>query len=150
MSEQVPRLRTSVFGEVQDLRARRKSCRARAGSPAAGQVACVAAGRVGELAARLRRRVFFDRCAERYPCRALRNAGAAEERSWRRVGRRCFAALERAGLKDLQVYLEYANDRAAGGVWTGCCGLRARWRARAWWVELKQWQELPCSWMRSG
>ncbi|MFI9376317.1 DNA/RNA helicase domain-containing protein [Streptomyces parvulus] len=142
MSEQVPRLRTSVVGEVQDLRDAARAVRAPvAGEPvAAGAVACVAAGRVGELAARLGDASFFARCAERYRAAGFGTPGAAEERSWRRSWPPLFAALERAGLKDLQVYLEYATPGGGrrldallvGAAPGGGLGLVV--------VELKQWQ----------
>jgi hypothetical protein len=108
--------------------------------PAAGAVACVAAGHIGGVAALLQEKAFFSRCAARYRAAGFGTPGAAEERSWRNSWPPLFAALVRAGLEDLQVYLEYGtpgggrrlNALLVGAAPTSALGLVV--------VELKQWQ----------
>lgn len=112
--------------------------------PAAGAVACVAAGRAGDIAALLQEDAFYSRCAARYRAAGFGTPGSAEERSWRNSWPPLFAALMRAGLEDLQVYLEYGTPgggrrldallvgAAPGAAPAGVLGLVV--------VELKQWQ----------
>ncbi|MER6297927.1 hypothetical protein ABT153_34270, partial [Streptomyces althioticus] len=108
--------------------------------PAAGTVACVSAGRVGDIAARLEDETFFSRCAALYRAAGFGTPDAAEERSWRGSWPPLFAALVRAGLEDLQVYLEYGTPGGGrrldallvGAAPDGVLGLVV--------VELKQWQ----------
>ncbi len=103
-------------------------------------VACVAAGRVGDIAALLEEEAFFSWCAARYRAAGFGAPGAAEERSWRNSWPPLFAALVRAGLEDLQVYLEYGTPGGGrrldalliGAAPDGVLGLVV--------VELKQWQ----------
>jgi hypothetical protein len=112
----------------------------------------VAAGRVGDIAALLQEEAFFSRCAARYRAAGFGTPDAAEERSWRNSWPPLFTALMRAGLEDLQVYLEYgtpgggrrldalligatpdeAPGRVPGEAPGGVLGLVV--------VELKQWQ----------
>ncbi|WP_193777459.1 nuclease-related domain-containing protein, partial [Streptomyces sp. E5N298] len=105
-----------------------------------GPVACAAGGRVGDIAAALDEASFLSRCAARYRAAGFGVLGAAEERSWRKSWPPLFAALVRAGLKDLQVYLEYGTPGGGrrldallvGAAPGGALGLVV--------VELKQWQ----------
>ncbi|MEU5255145.1 DNA/RNA helicase domain-containing protein [Streptomyces longwoodensis] len=107
---------------------------------AVGAVACVAAGRVSDIAARLQEEAFYSRCAARYRAAGFGTLGAAEERSWRNSWPPLFEALVRAGLEDLQVYLEYGTPGGGrrldallvGAAPGGVLGLVI--------VELKQWQ----------
>ncbi|MEU6804969.1 DNA/RNA helicase domain-containing protein [Streptomyces neyagawaensis] len=105
-----------------------------------GPVACAAAGRVGDIAGALGEAAFLSRCAARYRAAGFGAPGAAEERSWRNSWPPLFAALLRAGLKDLQVYLEYGTPGGGrrldallvGATPGGGLGLVV--------IELKQWQ----------
>ncbi|CAL9279464.1 DNA/RNA helicase domain-containing protein [Streptomyces sp. SudanB52_2052] len=105
-----------------------------------GPVACAAAGRVGDIAAALDKAAFLSRCAARHRAFGFGDPGAAEERSWRNSWPPLFAALVRAGLKDLQVYLEYGTPGGGrrldallvGAAPGGALGLVV--------IELKQWQ----------
>ncbi|GAA2705152.1 DNA/RNA helicase domain-containing protein [Streptomyces anthocyanicus] len=105
-----------------------------------GPVACAAGGRVGDIAAVLDEAAFLSGCAARYRAGGFGVLGAAEERSWRNSWPPLFAALVRAGLKDLQVYLEYGTPGGGrrldallvGAAPGGALGLVV--------IELKQWQ----------
>ncbi|MFF0009769.1 DNA/RNA helicase domain-containing protein [Streptomyces tibetensis] len=105
-----------------------------------GPVACAAAGRVGDISAALDEAAFLGRCAARYRASGFGVPGAAEERSWRNSWPPLFAALMQAGLKDLQVYLEYGTPGGGrrldallvGATQGGGLGLVV--------IELKQWQ----------
>ncbi|MGY4966672.1 DNA/RNA helicase domain-containing protein [Streptomyces sp. 900105245] len=100
----------------------------------------MAAGRVGDIAVSLEDPAFFGRCAARYRAAGFGTLDPAEERSWRNSWPPLFAALVRAGLKDLQVYLEYGTPGGGrrldallvGAAQGGALGLRI--------MELKQWQ----------
>ncbi|MEV5903399.1 DNA/RNA helicase domain-containing protein [Streptomyces sp. NPDC052127] len=72
-------------------------------------VACAAAGRVGEVAARLKGASFIGGCVARYRAAGFGEPGEGELRSWRRSWPPLMAALVRAGLSDVQVYLEYGT-----------------------------------------
>ncbi|MGW5609534.1 DNA/RNA helicase domain-containing protein [Streptomyces sp. NPDC003753] len=103
-------------------------------------MACVAAGRAGDLAAVVGDPSFLGRCVDRYRAAGFGVPSAAEERSWRNSWPALFAALVRAGLSDLQVYLEYGTPGGGrrldalvvGAAPGGSLGLVV--------VELKQWQ----------
>ncbi|MGY0071693.1 DNA/RNA helicase domain-containing protein (plasmid) [Streptomyces sp. QTS137] len=109
--------------------------------PAAAEaVACVAAGRVGDIAALLEEEAFFSRCAARYRAAGFGTPGAAEERSWRNSWPPLFAALVRAGLKDLQVYLEYGTPGGGRRLDALLVGVGPGGELVLVVVELKQWQ----------
>ncbi|MFF9221461.1 DNA/RNA helicase domain-containing protein [Streptomyces viridosporus] len=116
----------------------------RAQSPAvmepAKAVACVAAGRVGDIAALLEEEAFFSRCAARYRAAGFGAPDAAEERSWRNSWPPLFAALVRAGLKDLQVYLEYGTPGGGRRLDALLVGVGPGGKLVLVVVELKQWQ----------
>ncbi|MFB6963484.1 DNA/RNA helicase domain-containing protein [Streptomyces sp. NPDC056309] len=100
----------------------------------------MAAGRVGDIAASMEDAAFIGRCAARYRAAGFGTPDPAEERSWRNSWPPLFEALMRAGLKDLQVYLEYGTPGGGrrldvllvGAALGGTLGLTI--------VELKQWQ----------
>ncbi|MFI5979166.1 DNA/RNA helicase domain-containing protein [Streptomyces sp. NPDC051452] len=99
----------------------------------------MAADRVGHLAASVQDPAFFGRCAAQYRAAGFGTLDPAEERSWRNSWPPLFTALVRAGLKDLQVYLEYGTPGGGrrldallvGAGPGGALGLVV--------VELKQW-----------
>ncbi|MFE0477347.1 DNA/RNA helicase domain-containing protein [Streptomyces sp. NPDC058947] len=101
---------------------------------------CVAAGRAGDLAAVVGDPSFTARCAARYRAAGFGVPSAAEERSWTNSWPALLAALVRAGLSDVQVYLEYGTPGGGrrldallvGAAPGGALGLVV--------VELKQWQ----------
>lgn len=111
---------------------------AAAAEPAAG-VRCVAAGRVREIAASAGDPAFVDRCVKRYTAAGFGIPDEAEVRSWRNSWPPLLEALMRAGLSDLQLYLEYGTPGGGqrldallvGGAAKGAMGLVI--------VELKQW-----------
>ncbi|MET7565916.1 DNA/RNA helicase domain-containing protein [Streptomyces sp. NPDC005479] len=110
------------------------------GAAAAGVVACAAAGRVSEIAAHVDDPSFLKACAARYTAAGFGVPGDAEMRSWRNSWPPLLEALGRAGLSDLQVYLEYGTPGGSrrldallvGAGPDGVLGLVV--------VELKQWQ----------
>lgn len=105
-----------------------------------GPVACAAAGRVGDIAAALDEAAFLGRCAARYRAAGFGYLGAGEERSWRNSWPPLFAALLRAGLKDLQVYLEYGTPGGGRRLDALLVGATPGGGLGFVVVELKQWQ----------
>ncbi|MGW5637223.1 DNA/RNA helicase domain-containing protein [Streptomyces sp. NPDC003832] len=111
---------------------------AAAGEPVAG-LACAAAGRVHEIAASAGDPAFIDRCMKRYAASGFGIPDEAEVRSWRNSWPPLLEALMRAGLSDLQLYLEYGTPGGGqrldallvGGTAEGALGLVV--------IELKQW-----------
>lgn len=106
----------------------------------AAAVACVASGRVGDIAACLQQAWFFDRCAARYRAAGFGSPGSAEERSWRNSWPPLFDALVRAGLKDLQIYLEYGTPGGGRRLDALLVGAAPGAALGLVVVELKQWQ----------
>ncbi|MQY06522.1 DNA/RNA helicase domain-containing protein [Actinomadura macrotermitis] len=76
------------------------------------QVPCVWQGRVAELARQLQRPEFLRECALRYRNAGFGEVGDSEYRSWRFSWPALIDVLLRAGLEQMQIYLEYS---AAGG-----------------------------------
>ncbi|MGV9503869.1 DNA/RNA helicase domain-containing protein [Streptomyces sp. NPDC003642] len=105
-----------------------------------GPVACAAAGRVGDIAAALDEAAFLSRCAARYRAAGFGDLGAGEERSWRNSWPPLFAALLRAGLKDLQVYLEYGTPGGGRRLDALLVGATPGGGLALVVIELKQWQ----------
>lgn len=103
-------------------------------------VACVAAGRAGEIAARLGDPGFIQRCAARYTAAGFGRPGSAEVRSWRNSWPPLFEALVRAGLSDLQVYLEYGTPGAGRRLDALLVGAGPDGTLALVVVELKQWE----------
>ncbi|MGW4221693.1 DNA/RNA helicase domain-containing protein [Streptomyces bacillaris] len=107
--------------------------------PAVG-VACAAAGRVGEIARLVDDAGFIQRCAARYTAAGFGSPGEAEVRSWRNSWPPLFRALVRAGLSELQVYLEYGTPGAGRRLDALLAGAGPDGRLVLVIVELKQWQ----------
>ncbi|MFJ6354996.1 DNA/RNA helicase domain-containing protein [Streptomyces sp. NPDC092046] len=100
----------------------------------------MAGGRVGDLAAAVGDPAFLDRCAKSYTASGFGVASAAEQRSWRNSWPALFAALLRAGLSDLQIYLEYATPGGGRRLDALLVGAAPRGMLGLVIVELKQWQ----------
>lgn len=106
----------------------------------AGILACAAAGRVGEIAARAGDPSFVQECAARYTAAGFGVPGEAEERSWRNSWPPLLAALVRAGLSGLQVYLEYGTPGGGRRLDALLVGAGPDGVLVLVVVELKQWQ----------
>ncbi|MEU7429031.1 DNA/RNA helicase domain-containing protein [Streptomyces sp. NPDC040750] len=100
----------------------------------------MAADRVGHLAASVQDPAFFGRCAARYRAVGFGELDPAEERSWRNSWPPLFEALVRAGLKDLQVHLEYGTPGGGRRLDALIVGAAPDGVLRLVIVELKQWQ----------
>ncbi|MGC5400747.1 DNA/RNA helicase domain-containing protein [Streptomyces sp. DT20] len=107
---------------------------------AAPAVACAAAGRVGEIAGLVGDAGFIQRCAARYAASGFGRPGEAEVRSWRNSWPPLFGALVRAGLSDLQVYLEYGTPGGGRRLDALLIGVGPGGSLVLVIVELKQWQ----------
>ncbi|MFD5952108.1 DNA/RNA helicase domain-containing protein [Streptomyces collinus] len=111
---------------------------AAAAEPAAG-VRCVAAGRVRDIAASAGDPAFIDRCVERYAAAGFGVADEAEVRSWRNSWPPLLEALMRAGLSDLQLYLEYGTPGGGQRLDALLVGSAAQGAVGLVVIELKQW-----------
>ncbi|MFF3326943.1 DNA/RNA helicase domain-containing protein [Streptomyces sp. NPDC002889] len=131
MSEQVP---AAVAGEVTAVI---PPSRAAAEGPG---VACAAAGRVRDIAAALDDASFIGRCVARYRASGFGVPGDAEVRSWRRSWPPLMKALLRAGLSDLQVYLEYGTPGGSRRLDALLVGAAPDGGLVLVVVELKQWE----------
>ncbi|UUU44334.1 DUF2075 domain-containing protein [Streptomyces sp. NBC_00162] len=105
-----------------------------------GRVACAAAGTVAELAAAVRDPAFLDACAARYTDAGFGVPGEGEMRSWRRSWPALLAALERAGLGGLRLYLEFGTPGGGRRLDALLVGTATRGGLGLVVVELKQWQ----------
>ncbi|MDI3347473.1 DUF2075 domain-containing protein [Streptomyces sp. AJ-1] len=103
-------------------------------------VACVASGRVGELAEKAGSASFIQACEARYTSAGFGSPGEAEVRSWRKSWPPLFEALVRAGLSGLQVYLEYGTPGGSRRLDALIVGARPDGGLGLVVVELKQWQ----------
>ncbi|MDX3538950.1 nuclease-related domain-containing protein, partial [Streptomyces sp. MB09-01] len=103
-------------------------------------VACVAAGLVGEIAALVDSPAFIARCVERYHACGFGVPDEGEVRSWRASWPPLFAALMRAGLSDLRVYLEYGTPGGGRRLDALLVGTAPGGGLVLVVVELKQWQ----------
>ncbi|WP_328965719.1 DNA/RNA helicase domain-containing protein [Streptomyces virginiae] len=103
-------------------------------------VACAAAGSVGEIAALVEHPAFIARCAERYRACGFGVPDEGEVRSWRASWPPLFAALMRAGLSDLRVYLEYGTPGGGRRLDALLVGSAPGGGLVLVVVELKQWQ----------
>ncbi|MFE1790673.1 DNA/RNA helicase domain-containing protein [Streptomyces sp. NPDC059525] len=100
----------------------------------------MAAGTVAELAGALREDpAFFAECIRRYTAAGFGTPDTSEQRSWRNSWPPLFAALERAGLGGLRLYLEYGTPGAARRIDALLLGQRADGVLVVVLVELKQW-----------
>ncbi|MEU3491122.1 DNA/RNA helicase domain-containing protein [Streptomyces massasporeus] len=111
---------------------------AAAAEPAAG-VRCVAAGRVRDIAASAGDPAFIDRCVKRYAAAGFGVPGEAEVRSWRNSWPPLLEALMRAGLSDLQLYLEYGTPGGGQRLDALLVGSAAQGAVGLVVIELKQW-----------
>ncbi|MFG3207766.1 DNA/RNA helicase domain-containing protein [Streptomyces sp. NPDC048192] len=102
-------------------------------------VACAAAGRVREIAGELEDGSFIGRCVERYRAAGFGEPGEAEVRAWRRSWPPLLKALVRAGLQDVQVYLEYGTPGGSRRLDALLVGSRSGGELVLVVVELKQW-----------
>ncbi|MFD7765078.1 DNA/RNA helicase domain-containing protein [Streptomyces microflavus] len=109
-------------------------------SEPASAVACAAAGRVGGIAGLVGDAGFIQRCAARYTAAGFGRPGEAEVRSWRNSWPPLFGALVRAGLSDLQVYLEYGTPGGGRRLDALLVGAGPDGGLVLVIVELKQWQ----------
>ncbi|MEU5243659.1 DNA/RNA helicase domain-containing protein [Streptomyces asoensis] len=99
----------------------------------------MASGRVHEIAASAGDPAFIDRCVKRYAVSGFGVPDEAEVRSWRNSWPPLLEALVRAGLSELQLYLEYGTPGGGqrldallvGGAPGDALGLVV--------IELKQW-----------
>ncbi|MER6160310.1 DNA/RNA helicase domain-containing protein [Streptomyces sp. NPDC001868] len=103
-------------------------------------VACAAAGRVRDIAAVVSDASFLGQCAARYQASGFGVPGDAETRSWRRSWPPLMEALVRAGLADLQVYLEYGTPGGSRRLDALLMGVGPDGALVLVVVELKQWQ----------
>ncbi len=103
-------------------------------------VACAAAGRVGDLAARVGDPAFIRQCVARYAASGFGVPGEAEVRSWRNSWPVLLEALVRAGLSDLWVYLEYGTPGGGRRLDALLIGAGPDAVLGLVVVELKQWQ----------
>ncbi|MGW1643036.1 DNA/RNA helicase domain-containing protein [Streptomyces lavendulae] len=104
------------------------------------RVACAAAGSVGEIAALVGDPAFIARCAARYRASGFGVPDESEVRSWRESWPPLFAALTRAGLTDLQAYLEYGTPGGGRRLDALLVGAAPNGSLVLVVVELKQWQ----------
>jgi hypothetical protein len=102
-------------------------------------VVCAASGRVREIAVRLADPEFLDDCAGNLAA-GFGAPGESEVRSWRNSWPPLLAALLRAGLGELQLYLEYATPGGGQRLDALLLGASPSGELRAVVVELKQWQ----------
>ncbi len=103
-------------------------------------VACVAAGSLAALAGALREDpAFFPECVRRYRAAGFGTPDASEQRSWRNSWPPLLAALQRAGLGSLRVYLEYGTPGGARRIDALLLGRRPDGVLAMVLVELKQW-----------
>ncbi|MDW4903388.1 DNA/RNA helicase domain-containing protein [Streptomyces californicus] len=107
--------------------------------PAVG-VRCAAAGRVHEIASSAGDPAFIDRCVKRYTTAGFGVPDEAEVRSWRKSWPPLLEALVRAGLSDLQIYLEYGTPGGGQRLDAVLVGRSAQGALGLVVVELKQWQ----------
>ena len=106
----------------------------------ASTVGCAASGRVREIAASLADPRFFDACARRYTAAGFGLPGESEMRSWHNSWTPLLDALVRAGLGELQLYLEYGTPGGGQRLDALLLGSSPSGRLRAVVAELKQWQ----------
>ncbi|GGM23170.1 ATP-binding protein [Streptomyces fumigatiscleroticus] len=116
------------------------SPRAAAGVAVHPRVACAAAGRVGEIAAALEDPSFIGQCRARYTAAGFGVPGEAEVRSWRHSWPPLLQALVRAGLSQLQLYLEYGTPGGGRRLDALLVGVASGGGLVLVVVELKQWQ----------
>ncbi|GAA3908835.1 DUF2075 domain-containing protein [Streptomyces lacrimifluminis] len=112
---------------------------AAAGELGAG-VRCAAAGRVHEIAASAGDPAFIDRCVRQYAAAGFGIPDEAEVRSWRNSWPPLLEALVRAGLSDLQLYLEYGTPGGGQRLDAVLVGRAAEGALGLVVIELKQWQ----------
>ncbi|MFD4953433.1 hypothetical protein [Streptomyces sp. NPDC058451] len=94
-----------------------------------------------EIATLVREASFISRCQQRYTAAGFGVPGRGEVRSWRKSWPALLDALMRAGLGDLQLYLEYGTPGGVrrldalllGAASDGALGMVV--------VELKQWRD---------
>lgn len=103
-------------------------------------VACAAAGSVGEIASLVGSPAFIGRCVARYRASGFGDPDEGEVRSWRASWPPLFAALLRAGLSDLRVYLEYGTPGGGRRLDALLVGATPDGSLVLVVVELKQWQ----------
>ncbi|MEU9233476.1 DNA/RNA helicase domain-containing protein [Streptomyces subrutilus] len=136
--------RTGVRSQTPDLPAQLPAPRSPSGLPGTpvlpAGVACAAAGSVGEIAALVSSPSFIARCSERYRASGFGTPGESELRSWRASWPPLFAALMRAGLGDLRVYLEYGTPGGGRRLDALLAGTAPDGGLALVVVELKQWQ----------
>ncbi|MFC9939841.1 DNA/RNA helicase domain-containing protein [Nocardiopsis alba] len=101
----------------------------------------VHAGRVGDVAKRVREPDFIDHCVQAYRSAGFGEPGESEVRSWRNSWPALFDALLRAGLDDMYVYLEFATLDTESRMDVLLVGKRGPGDLVATVVELKQWTE---------
>ncbi|MFJ9352449.1 DNA/RNA helicase domain-containing protein [Streptomyces sp. NPDC101237] len=104
------------------------------------RVACAAAGRVRDVAAVVGDASFLKECQVRYEASGFGRPGGGELRSWRRSWPPLMDALMRAGLADLQVYLEYGTPGGSRRLDALLVGTGPDGALVLVVVELKQWQ----------
>lgn len=121
-----------------DLPASLQATRQESDSPAS--VACAAAGSVGEIAALVDEPAFIARCAARYRACGFGVPDEGELRSWRASWPPLFAALTRAGLAELRVYLEYGTPGGGRRLDALLVGAAPDGGLVLVVIELKQWQ----------
>jgi len=116
----------------------------RAGPTAVGgrgaSVACVASGAVGEIAHAAGEASFVPGCVQRYTAAGFGTPGEGEVRSWRNSWPALLDALVRAGLSDLQLYLEYGTPGGGRRLDALLVGVAPEGTLGLVVVELKQWQ----------
>lgn len=98
-------------------------------------------GRVGDMAKELRQPDFIDRCVLAYQTVGFGDPGESEVRSWRNSWPPLLDALVRAGLHDLNIYLEFATLDTESRIDALLVGRRGPGELVATVVELKQWAE---------
>ncbi|MFF4371505.1 DNA/RNA helicase domain-containing protein [Streptomyces sp. NPDC001594] len=107
---------------------------------ARGLVECVAAGPVGEIAARVGDAGFIGRCVAGFAQAGFGAPSDAEVRSWRNSWPALTKALVRAGLSDLRMYLEYGTPGGGRRLDALLLGAGPDGKLVLVVVELKQWQ----------
>ncbi|MFB8761482.1 DNA/RNA helicase domain-containing protein [Nocardiopsis alba] len=103
----------------------------------------VHAGRVGDVAKRVREPDFIDHCVQVYRSAGFGEPGESEVRSWRNSWPALLGTLVRAELQDLWIYLEFATPGADSRFDALIVGQRAENKLVTVVVELKQWTEAP-------
>ncbi|MFG2950478.1 nuclease-related domain-containing protein [Streptomyces adustus] len=104
------------------------------------RVACAAAGRVREIAAVVGEASFLQGCAARYKASGFGVPEDGERRSWRHSWPPLLDALMRAGMGDLQLYLEYGTPGGSRRLDALLVGSGPDGTLVLVVVELKQWQ----------